>query len=153
MYTTSCHACILYKEHYISLSIAATAVPLEMTTQAAGLITVPTQTSSTISATAHNAKPEPFTHKTTEIISNITNDQSSKLLSGYLPWLLVGVLAMLFCSLLTANIVCCIVCTRKRHKRKQYKLKRNPSYVSSPTIVGTRNYAFENHIYDVPTST
>lgn len=70
-----------------------------------------------------------------------------------LPWILMGAVTVLFLALLMGNVICCIVCIAKHYyKKRQYKLKRNPSYLPTQRAVDARNFGFENHIYDVPTT-
>ena len=103
-------------------------------------------------------QPEPSTYTNTDTVGT-TNIVTYKQLStsssqtDFLPWLLMGIMTMLFCALLAVNITCCVVCLLKKHRKGQYQLKRNPSYASSPRTLSARNIGFENHIYDfIPTT-
>ena len=125
---------------------------------------VTTQTQKVATSTSTHYQPpseiqsEPSTHintgtiGTTDIVSHKQLSTSSRQ-SDLLPWLLMGIMTMLLCALLAANITCCVVCLLKKHRRRQYQLKKNPSYASSPRTLSARNVGFENHIYDfIPTT-
>ena len=123
------------KNATVSRTSTTTSEPIaSSTTQAASIHTTPTKETDS------------------EHIPAGGTNNSSTATGDMLPWLLVGIVTLLFCGLLSANVICCIVCIIKRHKKSRYELKRNPSYLPSPRVVGTQNNTFDNHIYDVPTS-
>ena len=100
-----------------------------------------------------DTRPEMSTYTSTDIITQTTDivqvsHEQSSTQSDFLPWLLMGIMTVLFCALLSINIICCIVCLLKKHRKRRYQLKRNPSYASSPRTLSAHNAGFENHIYD-----
>lgn len=132
------------------------------TTTSAGNATVPNNgttppepASHTTTATAHTnttALVDATTADTTQPQTKpVAGTKGTTSMASMLPWLLMGIATLLFVALLMANIVCCLVCVVKRYKTKRYELKRNPSYLPSPRVIGTQNRVFDDdHIYDVP---
>lgn len=124
-----------------------TVAPLDITTQAQ-------QSTSTPYKAMVDTQPGPSTHTntvttTTTDIVTVSREQSSRQSNHYfLPWLLLGIMTVLFCALLSINIIFCIVWLLKKHRKRRYHLKRNPSYASSPRTLSAHNAGFENHIYD-----
>lgn len=131
---------------------------------APGGVTIQTQKTATSTTTDHKppseTQREPSIYTNTDTIgttdSTVTHRKlstTSSQKSDTLPWVLMGMMTVLFCALLTANVICCVVFLLKKQKRGRYQLKRNPSYASSPRTVSARNVGFENHIYDfIPTT-
>ena len=145
---------------YVLTDPPTTVPPLEITTEVQTMaksmtISITTSISTTDTSILSDTQPEPSTHTSTDITSttesdDASNDEQLSQQSDFLPWALTGIMTMLFCALLTVNIICCIVCIMKKHRKRRYMLKRNPSYICSPRALGARNFGFENHIYDVP---
>ena len=98
--------------------------------------------------TLHN-QPSPMHTITGIAVSKYEKAASTTL--HMLPWVLLGVMVLLFSILLMANIICCMILASRKYTKKHYTLKSNPCYIASSRPLNTQNFTVVDHIYAVPT--
>ena len=135
----------------LSLLLATVSPPLPPSETTAMKVQTTTTSTATHTTTVYQ---KPSTHTNPDITANDYEKTASSTTMDMLPWILMGTMTVLFLGLLTANVICCTVYALKQYnsKKKQYTLKRNPSYLPTSRPVNAHNCGFENHIYDVPTT-
>lgn len=109
------------------------------------------QTTTTPTSQHTRVHNQPLSMHTVTNIAVSESEKAASTILDILPWVLMGMMAVLFSTLLIANIICCMVFASRQYKKKQYRLESNPCYISTSGPVNGYNFEIVDHIYAVPT--